>query len=82
MFNFSDPQTFWLNVTNSVLGLVTIVCFIAVSVSAIKELVERLRAPETADDHSLYVGELGLTMADGGKPVDEESDDNIYLSEN
>jgi hypothetical protein len=82
MFNFTDPQTFWLNVTNSILGIVTLVCLIAVSVSAVKELVERLRAPQTEDDHSLYVGDLGLTMADGGKPVDEKSDDNVYLSEN
>ena len=82
MFNFTDPQTFWLNVTNSVLGIVTLVCFIAVTVSAVKEFVERLRAPKTADDHSLYVSDLGLTMADGGKPIDPKDDDNIYLSEN
>ena len=32
--NFGDPTTFWLNVTNIGLGVVTVVCLVAVAISA------------------------------------------------
>jgi hypothetical protein len=64
-------ETFWLDLTNAALGLVTLVCVLAIGIGVVQDLVPRLRgwlAHET-DDHSLYTPELGLTMADGGRPV-------------
>ena len=39
----TDPQTFWLNVTNAALGLVVLFCMVTVFVSAIYEVAARLR---------------------------------------
>ena len=73
--NFFDPQTVWLNVTNLALGVVTLLSIIAVGWGVATELFARARktAP-AADDHAFAVPELGWTMADGGKKVDEEKD--------
>lgn len=73
MFNFSDPETFWLNVTNIGLGLVTLLCCLAIGKGAVDAI--RVRARMTArsraeyDDHAFMAPELGLTMADGGEPI-------------
>ena len=96
MFNFNDPNTFWLNATNLVLGLVTLICCVAVGRGLYQEISARLkkRVPVMADDHAFLVPDLGLTMADGGERVDanpkhggnnsEQNMDepNIYRSEN
>ncbi len=82
MFDYSDPELFWLNVTNALLGLVTIACLVAVGYAVGKELVMRFVARHAAapavDDHALVVTDLGITMADGGKPVDQG---NVVVSE-
>lgn len=77
MFNWSDPNTYWLNITDIVLGLVTLACVAFVAQAAFREVYARLAARLTArlheDAHALSLPELGLTMADGGEPVNPKN---------
>lgn len=96
MFDSMDSETLWLTITNAGLGIVTFICILAVGAVIAKELFADLRAkvrvPQLQDDHSFDLGGLGITMADGGKRIDEKdtakkyhhSDDepNIQRSEN
>ncbi len=74
--NWSDPQTFWLNVTNWVLLIVTGVCLAIVAYAAVRELLKRLHARipigvrESFDPHMAALPDLGITMADGGEKVE------------
>ena len=76
MFDLSNPETYWLNVINIVLGLVTLVCVIAVSSTVVRELLQRVRqrVPVFArhDEHTFVLSDLGITMADGGEKVIDE----------
>ncbi len=71
---FTYDEVFWLNVTNLVLGLVTLACIIVIGFAALKEIRERVKARATerveADDHAFVVNGLGVTMADGGEKLD------------
>lgn len=70
MFNTTDPATFWLNLTNIALGLVTLVCVIVVGRVVYSEIVMiRKRKSLAEDDHTFLIPELGFTMADGGESV-------------
>ena len=75
MFDMNDPNTFWLNVTNIALGIVTLICCFVVGYSIVQEVLARVRKRKAqinkADDHALLVTDLGITMADGGVPVRE-----------
>jgi hypothetical protein len=74
MFDPSDTEMFWLNVTNVSLGLVTLVCIAAVVVVVVRELAarrSRARIPVSSDDHAFVLADLGITMADGGAKIDE-----------
>jgi len=72
MYAPDGPDTFWLNFTNIALGLVTLVCVIAVLAGVVHELGHRLvHRKKLADDHAFDTPELGLTMADGGERIDE-----------
>lgn len=94
MFDPIESETLWLNVTNIVLGLVTLVCFAAVVGVTIREVAARARkrVPVFAnnDSHTLVLSDLGITMADGGEKIDEsqmnstKNDDssNIHRSNN
>ena len=89
MFDLSD-QTFWLNVVNIALGLITLVCVVAVLGVTLRELAarSRKRVPVFArhDDHTFDLSDLGITMADGGEKLDghysNDDDRNIYRSNN
>jgi len=84
----SDPSTYWLNVTNAVLGLVVLACCVAVAIGIVQELAARRRKAaatskldrELADlvsaygGHAFQVPGLGVTMADGGEKLDEKSE--------
>ena len=84
--NWSDPQTFWLNVTNAGLGLVVLACCIAVGIGVVQELAARRRKATVrdldgevrdlvagyGDTHAFHVPGLGLTMADGGERIDKD----------
>ncbi len=87
--NWSDPQTWWLNVTNAALGLVVIICLGAVAFGVFQEVTARLRRRAAVRDldrevrelaasygggHALHVPGLGVTMADGGEPLDKKKE--------
>jgi hypothetical protein len=77
MFDLSDPKMFWLNITNIVLGLVTLACCAVVGYGVVREVLLRIRksrtTPVISDDHTFHVPGLGITMADGGERLDHTS---------
>lgn len=82
--NWSDPQTLWLNVVNLGLGLVTLACIAAIGYGVLQDLRERAKKRASArvsdrqvadlvsgfGSHSFDMPGLGLTMADGGEPLE------------
>lgn len=63
-------ETFWLDLTNIALGVVTLACVGVVGFGVVQELLPRLRNRFAGeDDHALLTPDLGLTMADGGRRV-------------
>ncbi len=94
MFDAWDSETLWLTATNIGLGIVTLICIGAVGVVIVKELFadvrDKVRLPQLQDDHSFFLDELGITMADGGERIDEskrtvppdQDERNIQRSEN
>jgi hypothetical protein len=72
MYGADGPDTFWLNFTNIALGLVTLFCVIAIVGGVARELLLRWeRRAALEDDHAFATPGLGVTMADGGKRIDE-----------
>lgn len=71
MFDLSDPATRWLNITNIGLGVLVLVCWTLLVVGVARELVKR-RKRRLAPVLNLqeFQPELGVTMADGGQPVE------------
>ncbi|HXK59846.1 MAG TPA: hypothetical protein PLP42_08100 [Acidobacteriota bacterium] len=70
VFDFGDPRTVWLNVTNAILGLVILVSLGLVAKAMIDEIRRRkTRKVLSLDDHAYPVEGLGLTMADGGEQI-------------
>jgi len=83
--NWSDSQTLWLNVVNLSLGLVTLACIAAIGYGVLQDVRERLKKRagagvtnrEVADlmnglgGHAFDMPGLGLTMADGGEPLEK-----------
>ena len=59
----SDPSTYWLTVTNIVLGLVVLVCCAAVAAGIAQELAERRKKSAAA---SKLDREADLVAAYGG----------------
>jgi hypothetical protein len=80
MFNWSDPNTFWLNITDIALGIVTLACVAFVAQAAFREVYARLLNRSSArpqqDSHVFVLPELGLTMADGGEPIPPKTRNN------
>jgi hypothetical protein len=71
---WDDPTTWWLNLTNVGLGLMCLGPIVIVlgavfqdSVTSLARRIQRRRLQ--ADTHAFEVPGLGLTMADGGKPI-------------
>ncbi len=73
-----DPETFWLNTTNIVLGVVTLICLLVVGRAIFQEVFARMRsrALATADDHAYVEPQLGIIMADGGEPLHRPAGNN------
>ena len=79
----SDPSTYWLTITNIALGVVTLVCCVAVGFGIVQELARKRKKSaalsrldnEVADlvasfdSHAFNVPGLGVTMADGGEEL-------------
>jgi hypothetical protein len=74
---FFESETAWLNVTNILLGLVTIACIAAVVRVALQEWWARSAAKSMValpdDTHAFDIAGLGITMADGGVRLDEST---------
>ena len=70
-------ETGWLNVVNISLGLAVLVCLLAVGRMVIQDL--RNRATSRAHKLAVHINKtftlssLGITMADGGEPIDENA---------
>ena len=68
---FTYNEVFWLNVTNLVLGLATLICLVVIGYAVLRDIRERVRAhateSEKVDDHAFVIDGLGVTMADGGE---------------
>lgn len=76
MFDHTDPQVLWLNVTNLLLAVPIVVCGLALGWAVIGDVRDALRRrrihglePCATDPHALATAQLGLTMADGGVPA-------------
>jgi hypothetical protein len=79
-----ENWTFWLNMTNFALGMITVLALVVVFVAvgwdllvlkfhkthAMDRIDEELQAMLHAGSHSLSVPGLGLTMADGGEKIE------------
>jgi hypothetical protein len=88
--NWSDPETYWLNITNAALGIVVLLCVAAVAFGVLQELYARRRLRTSGldrevkdlvtsfDGHAFDVPGLGLTMADGGEPIDPKKDNEKH----
>jgi hypothetical protein len=84
--DWTDSQTLWLNLTNLTLGIVTLICIAAVAYGVAQELFARRRVRQSLDDevrqltagisdpYTMQVPGLGLTMADGGEPIDPKKE--------
>lgn len=82
----SDPSTYWLTVMNAALGVVVVACCLFVAYGVVQELAARRRKRAVAagldrevsdlvasyDGHAFHSPELGLTMADGGEPIQKD----------
>lgn len=75
MTEFLNSQTGWLNLTNVLLGVAVFLCFVAIGRAVLQEVhiwaVKRFRTAPPHDDHAFTLESLGITMADGGKPLNE-----------
>jgi len=81
--DWNNPDTLWLNMTNLVLGVVTLAALLVVGFAVGWEFIQRRRRARewsgidtelrnmvhTGSPYSLPVPGLGLTMADGGEVV-------------
>ncbi len=76
LFDRSDPAAFWLDITNAFLGLLVVVPLLYVVYQMAWELPSYLRERRqrrlAGSPHSLSTPDLGMTMADGGTPCDEQ----------
>jgi hypothetical protein len=84
--NWSDPQALWLNAANIGLGIATLGCFVALGYGVVKDLLDRSRRRREAGralaremnaavtnrgGDVFEVPGLGMTMADGGEPIEQ-----------
>ena len=80
----NDPSTYWLTFTNIALGVVTLICCVAVGVGIVQEIVARRTkgcrlsnldrevadlVSTFGDGHAFQLPGLGVTMADGGEEL-------------
>ena len=74
MIDLTNPETLW-TLTNQCIAAVVVVSGFIVARDIVKHLQFQFQ-PKTQrvrfDDHSFFVPELGLTMADGGERTDKD----------
>ena len=77
LFDSSTPDAFWLDVTNAGLGVFCLACIVAIGWAIVQDVREKRHARVTehsrSDYHVLDSPEFGLTMADGGQPLEPTS---------
>ena len=85
----SDPTTLWLTITNAALGVVVLICCVAVAIGVFQEFAAK-RKKVTAmskldsevstlvasyqDGHTFHLPQLGVTMADGGEELGKKEE--------
>jgi len=85
----SDPSTYWLTITNAALGVVVLICCVAVAIGVFHEIVAKRRKVTAMskidrevtdlvaayqDGHAFHLPQLGLTMADGGEELGKKEE--------
>jgi hypothetical protein len=88
-FSVNDPSTYWLTFTNAALGIVVLICCLAVGIGVLQEVAARRkkRAVSTQidreltdlvnsfqDGHAFHTPGLGITMADGGEELKKKEE--------
>jgi len=83
----SDPSTYWLTFTNAALGIVVLICCVAVAIGVVQEIAAKRKKVSAMskldrevndlvnsyeDGHTFQLPELGMTMADGGESVNKK----------
>lgn len=70
LFDPSNSEAFWLDITNAGLGVICLVCVLAIGWGVTRDLADRWRrvpSRRSEDLHAFDDALLGMTMADGGK---------------
>ena len=85
----SDSSTYWLTFTNAALGIVVLICILAVGIGVLQELAARRKkraqlsqldrevsdlVASFQDGHAFHSPELGITMADGGEELHKKEE--------
>ena len=80
----SDPSTYWLTFTNAALGVVVLICCVAVVIGVVQEIAAKRKKASAMsnldrevavlvnsyqDGHAFHLPGLGVTMADGGEEM-------------
>jgi len=79
-FLLENSDEAWLNMTNAILGIITLVCVLVVVFGVFQTVMDKVRSRVRSrgvfvyDDHAMAVPELGLTMADGGERIVKQND--------
>ena len=84
----SDPSTYWLTITNAALGVVVLICCVAVAIGVFQEVAARRKKATVMskidhevglvaafqDGHTFHLPQLGVTMADGGEELGKKEE--------
>lgn len=85
----NDPSTYWLTFTNAALGIVVLICCLAVGIGVLQEVAARRKKRIAAseldrevtdlvasfdDGHAFFTPGLGITMADGGEELKKKEE--------
>jgi len=70
--DWSNAETLWLNLTNGALGIVTLICAGVILKGILAQFGFFATREATEDYHVMNVPGLGITMADGGEPIEDK----------
>ena len=85
----SDPSTLWLTITNAALGVVVLICCVAVAIGVFQEVAAKRKKATVMskidhevtdlvaafqDGHTFHLPQLGVTMADGGEELGKKEE--------
>ena len=84
----SDPSTYWLTITNAALGVVVLICCVAVAIGVFQEIAAKRKKATVMskidhevdlvaafqDGHTFHLPQLGVTMADGGEELGKKEE--------